>query len=72
MAKPNHLKFNSLAPDLELASASGETVRLSLLWSSRPLLLVFVRHFGCPQCKELLDFLVENATRLEAAGHPSI
>ena len=68
MARPNHLKFNSPAPDLELAAASGETVRLSLLWSSRPLLLVFVRHFGCPQCKELLDFLTENTARLEAAG----
>jgi peroxiredoxin len=68
MAKPDHLKFNSPAPDLELTAATGETVRLSSLWASRPLLLVFIRHFGCPQCKELLDFLAENTARLETAG----
>ncbi len=68
MAKPTHLKFNSPAPDLELSAATGETVRLASLWASRPLLLAFIRHFGCPQCKELLDFLTENTARLEAAG----
>jgi peroxiredoxin len=68
MAMPTHLKFSSPAPDLELSAATGETVRLASLWANRPLLLAFVRHFGCPQCKELLDFLKENSTRLEAAG----
>ena len=62
------LKFNALAPDLSLTAATGEIVRLASLWATRPLLLIFVRHFGCPQCKELLDFVTQNKTRLEAAG----
>jgi peroxiredoxin len=65
MEKPAHLNFNDPAPDLSLATATGETIRLASLWASRPLLLVFVRHFGCPQCKELLDFITQNKTRLE-------
>jgi peroxiredoxin len=68
MAKPIHLKFNSPAPDLVLTAATGETVSLASLWAGRPLLLVFIRHFGCPQCKELLDFLTQNTAQLEAAG----
>jgi peroxiredoxin len=31
-------------------------------------LLVFTRHFGCPQCKEMLDQLVQNKTDLEKSG----
>ena len=68
MAKFVHLTFDSPAPDLELSAATGEMMRLASLWASRPLLLVFIRHFGCPQCKELLDFLTGNSARLEAAG----
>jgi peroxiredoxin len=68
MAKPDRLKFNSPAPDLEVTVSTGEAVRLRSLWASRPLLLVFIRHFGCPQCKEVLDFLTQNASQLEANG----
>jgi len=53
-----HLKFNDLAPDLELQAVDGSTVWLSDLWKQRPLILAFTRHFGCPQCKEMVDHLV--------------
>jgi len=58
MAKQKQLGFNRMAPDLELLDISGNPVRLSSLWSQRPLLLAFTRHFGCTQCKEMLDELV--------------
>ena len=32
--------------DLELATDRGETVRLGGLWAERPVVLVFIRHFG--------------------------
>lgn len=36
------------APDLELVDArSGQPMRLSSLWSNRPALLLYWRHFGC-------------------------
>ena len=68
MPKQNRLKFTDPAPDLEMLSASGEPLRLSTLWSQGTLLLAFTRHFGCPQCKELLDELGQYRPNLSQAG----
>jgi peroxiredoxin len=51
------LKFNDPAPDLEVITGSGGHLQLSSLWSEKPVVLAFTRHYGCPQCKELLDEL---------------
>jgi peroxiredoxin len=53
-----HLKFNDPAPDLTLQDVNGKPVELSSLWRQRVLILAFTRHFGCPQCKEMVDQLV--------------
>jgi len=63
-----HLKFNDLAPDLEVTTAEGKKIRLSSLWAEKPLVLAFTRHFGCAQCKEMLDQLVQNKPQLQASG----
>jgi peroxiredoxin len=63
-----HLKFNDLAPDIELETAEGENIRLSALWQKQTLVLAFTRHFGCPQCKEMLDQLVLSHTELAQKG----
>lgn len=68
MKNEKHLNFYHNAPDLELQDTSGEPVRLSSLWQDRPLLLAFTRHFGCTQCKEMLDELLEGKEKIEAAG----
>jgi peroxiredoxin len=34
------------APDVVLSDSNGDEVRLSSLWRERPLVLVFLRHFG--------------------------
>lgn len=68
MTKSKQLNFNRSAPDLTLLDTSGEPVQLSSLWARRPLLLAFTRHFGCTQCKEMLDELVAGKDRIEAAG----
>ena len=68
MAKNKQLNFNRSAPDLTLVNTSNEPVRLSSLWVKRPLLLAFTRHFGCTQCKEMLDELVAGRERIEQAG----
>lgn len=64
----NRLQYNELAPDVEVKTTAGETIRLSSLWSEKPLLLAFTRHFGCPQCKEILSQLVDAKAQIEAAG----
>jgi peroxiredoxin len=68
MAKNRQLNFNRSAPDLALLDAAGKTIQLSSLWAERPLLLAFTRHFGCTQCKEMLDELVAGRERIEQAG----
>jgi peroxiredoxin len=60
-----HLKFNDHAPDLELLDADREAIRLSTLWRERTIVLAFARHFGCPQCKEMVETLVAAAPQLE-------
>ncbi len=62
------LNFNSPAPDLTLLDLSGRPVKLSSLWAQKPLLLAFTRHFGCTQCKEMLDELVAGKDAIENAG----
>ena len=68
MRKNRLLNFNSAAPDLSLKRTSGRSVRLSTLWKKKPLILAFTRHFGCTQCKEMLDELVRGKSEIEAAG----
>jgi peroxiredoxin len=62
------LNFNDPAPDLEVLDTKGKAVRLSKLWAKRPLVLAFTRHFGCTQCKEMLDELVAGKARIKKAG----
>jgi peroxiredoxin len=68
MEKLIRLKYNDLAPDVEVMTTAGETIRLASLWVDKPLLLAFTRHFGCPQCKEILSQLVQARVEIEGAG----
>jgi len=61
MKKLAHLKFNDSAPDLELLDMTGNPIQLSSLWQKQVLVLAFTRHFGCPQCKEMVDALYTSA-----------
>ena len=61
-----HLKFNDPAPDLELQDVEGKSLRLSSFWKKRTLILAFTRHFGCPQCKEMVDQLVTASPEIKA------
>jgi peroxiredoxin len=68
MKNKQHLNFNQDAPDLLLMDVQGREVQLSSLWQKRPLLLAFTRHFGCTQCKEMLDELVAGREKINNAG----
>lgn len=63
-----HLKFNDIAPDVEVQDVNGNPVQLSSLWKERVLILAFTRHFGCPQCKEMVDQLVTAMPEINAKG----
>lgn len=45
------LAVGDVAPDLTLPDDTGQSVRLSSLWHDQPLVLIFVRHLGCPLCR---------------------
>ena len=68
MPKLAHLKFNDLAPDLPVLDVDGNTIQLSSLWKKKTLVLAFTRHFGCPQCKEMMDELHNVRPELEKRG----
>lgn len=61
-----HLKFNDPAPDLTLQDVDGNPIQLSTLWKKQVLILAFTRHFGCPQCKEMVDQLVIAAPNMHS------
>lgn len=64
----NQLKFNDLAPDVKLLDANGKSIQLSSLWKKGVLVLAFTRHFGCPQCKEMVDQLIDSHQALTDKG----
>jgi len=68
MSKLAHLKFNDSAPDLELLDIEGNQINLSSLWKNQVLILAFTRHFGCPQCKEMVESLYNAAPEIKAGG----
>lgn len=68
MATLPHLKFNDPAPDVSLLDADGKSVQLSSLWKKNVLVLAFTRHFGCPQCKEMVDQLIDSHQALTERG----
>ena len=62
------LKFNDPAPDVKLLDEDGKSIQLSSLWRDKVLVLAFTRHFGCPQCKEMLDQLIDSHQALIEKG----
>lgn len=40
------LQVGDPAPDVTVADHSGRPVQLSVLWTSQPLVLMFLRHLG--------------------------
>ena len=59
MSNNIQLKFNDPAPDVILLDGSSRPLKLSSLWKQQVVVLAFTRHFGCPQCKEMIDQLID-------------
>ncbi len=58
------------APDASVQTLNGDDVDLSALWAGtdRGLALVFLRHYGCPFCKEHAREIDSRSGELRAAG----
>ncbi len=46
MSKQRKLQSGDVAPNLNVVNADGETIELSSLWTDKPVVLAFLRHFG--------------------------
>jgi peroxiredoxin len=40
------VKAGDSAPNIQVMNADGATIELSSLWSDKPVVLAFLRHFG--------------------------
>jgi len=54
------------APELTLAATTGGAVSLASLWASGPLVLVFLRHAGCPFSRDMIGQLRRRAFEFAA------
>jgi peroxiredoxin len=63
----DQLRRGDRFPDLALESLDGP-VRLSERWTEQPLVVAFMRHFGCPFCREHLIQLGRRYEEVRAAG----
>lgn len=61
-------QVGELAPNVELADATGQPRRLAEFWATQPLLLLFLRHFGCSCLAERWDQLKSELDEFSAAG----
>jgi len=44
-------------PNVELSDQDGKNVHLAEYWIAQPTVFCFIRHFGCPYCRRLLNQL---------------
>jgi peroxiredoxin len=56
------------APDIQLPDDTGMPIQLSDLWQQQPLLLLFLRHFGCPLCRAHVAAVRDDYARIQKAG----
>jgi len=68
-ARPDpRLNIGDAAPAAIALDVDGRPVELASLWPHGPVLVVFLRHFGCIFCRELLAELQERSAELAQAG----
>jgi len=68
-ARPgSRLSVGDAAPAAVVLDVDGRPFDLASLWPHGPVLVVFLRHFGCIFCRELLAELQERSAKLAQAG----
>jgi peroxiredoxin len=62
------LELGTPAPDCELIDDVGRKRRLAEFWAQGPAAIVFVRHLGCPFCRQEAAVLKADAAKFQQAG----
>jgi peroxiredoxin len=61
-------RIGDRAPDAALTDTNGFAVNLSYFWRERPTVVVFLRHFGCPFCREQILILRKAYNAFKSSG----
>ncbi|MEX0990447.1 MAG: peroxiredoxin-like family protein [Actinomycetota bacterium] len=56
------------APDADLLALGGRPVALASFWADQPVVLVFLRYFGCPFCQIQVASLCRDESRVREVG----
>ncbi|HET6513698.1 MAG TPA: peroxiredoxin-like family protein [Thermodesulfovibrionales bacterium] len=56
------------APDAEVLMSDGVKKNLSDFWSVKPIVLIFLRYFGCPFCREQVAQLIQKKENFDSSG----
>ncbi|HEY3331847.1 MAG TPA: peroxiredoxin-like family protein [Capsulimonadaceae bacterium] len=67
----NHIVFPSVghpAANLALPNTEGEPTELVSLWREKPLIIVFLRHYGCTFCREQVLILKRDYDAIVKSG----
>ena len=65
---PIALRPGDIAPLVALPDQTGALLEVASLWQKKPLVLVFVRHAGCPLCRAHVAELRDEQQQFAAAG----
>ena len=70
MPEPTTLAIGNPAPIAPVTAPSGEPIAIDQLWHANPggLALIFLRHYGCPFCKEHARAINERSREFADAG----
>jgi peroxiredoxin len=68
----NVLKVGDKAPNATLYNGEGNAVNLADTWRNQPVLLTFLRHFGCIHCRYMLTQLEKYNSIVADAGLASV
>ena len=66
--RPARAEVGAPAPDAALTDIGGNSVTLSTYWRRQPVVLVFLRHFGCTFCRAQVAELRRDYAQFQAIG----
>lgn len=64
----SELNVGDTAINVTLSDHAGRTMQLASFWEAQPVVALFLRHFGCPHCREQVLHFQADQERLRELG----
>lgn len=62
------LQIGMAAPDIQVQTTNDMTISLAQIWQKQPILIFFLRHFGCALCRSHLHSIRDNYDQFRERG----